>query len=203
MKILDRQGIIITLAILVVWLFLWFNTSWIFGAYASQAKDTLSVYFIGLALSLAVLNSPLPEIKMTAFNIFMFPVAFIATTIFATTIISALVPTAMLASFESVKVMAGFGILYSLVKAFIEEVIFRGLIQKYTGNFIQAGLFSIFHVSMLWTKFTGFGIISAFIMLFILGYIWGETAKHFGLFASTGSHTAWNAFVMGITGMFV
>jgi len=90
------------------------------------------------------------------------------------------------------------------VVATAEEVIFRGILLSYTGIFIQALLFAIWHswaygilwYDLNWETFNWSALAFAFIMGIILGYV--ATNKKFGgLSATIAIHSCYNLVILG------
>jgi membrane protease YdiL (CAAX protease family) len=208
----SKTGLLISLVVLLSFLFLWMNTSFVFGPFAPVAERVLNLYLLALALTLAALNVPLPIVETRGKDLFNFTIFFFFTVVVAGTIALTILPQALIASLEPVQLIAGFGLLYGFVRALIEEIVFRGLIQKtainilgvFQGITVQALLFGVFHATVLFEQvFPKLGIAGVFgsgLVLAILGWIWGWMAYNketIGIWGAAGSHTGWNAVMQG------
>jgi hypothetical protein len=95
----------------------------------------------------------------------------------------------------AVVVASGFGLLH-FFKAYIEEVVWAGTINKYMGVYYSSVTFMLFHVTVK--------VLSAsmnFLPILILGglrFLWDYMAKRYGIMGSTGSHFGYNTIISGL-----
>lgn len=190
---LPRIKFAVGIGILFAQLFLYINASAIYGPYAETVRNVMLAYFILLAILSPFVIPILMKIGLQ--DVPAFSIGFVLTTI-----VMLVVPivTGLTGEIESGLTLAlGFGFLHSFVKAFNEEIIFRGVLPKVMGGSTTAGvvssiLFGVFHFAV-----TG-GSIFAIAFLSVLGFIWWLVYKRFGLFGSTGSHFAYNLAALGV-----
>ena len=121
----------------------------------------------------------------------------------------------------SVTYAIGFGVFHAFIKAYIEEDVFRGILQKVgLGTFGSAAAFGMFHLSILLTlripaqiSVGALADIGAMNWMYAivpvaalsgLAVVWSFIANENGLnggtLGSTGSHWAWNLMTQGILG---
>jgi len=201
---LKPKGLTIGLVVLIIQLFLWVNVTWIFGAYAPAVERTLLLYLLMQALTLAVYGGTLGTDKPSE-GILQFIIGFSVTSMIMLPLVF-IAPgvTAFLASFEVVVAVVGFGMLYAFVKAYVEELVFRDILplRAGLGDIASSILFGGFHASALMLAIppkTGFEIFIGFALLATLGYIWAKVVRdRIGIMGATGSHTAYNLFVLGV-----
>ena len=191
MKLRLTVGILVTL----IQLFLYINADWIYGPYADQARNVLLAYFILTTVVLASFAVKLPTLDVGEKGLYNFFVGFVLTSVFMLLIPKAL--QARLASIETTAMALGFGLLHGFVKAYNEEIVFRGILPKALGGGLYADvlsniLFGLFHLAV-----TGASLPAIF-LLSILGMIWAFIRNRIGLMGSTGSHFAYNLGVMGV-----
>jgi len=184
--------------ILLAQLFLFINAEAIYGPYAGIVKDVMLAYFMLLGILSPFVIQVLLRIGLQ--DIPAFSLLFIATSV-----IMLILPTIKGVTGEvekGITLALGFGLLHGIVKAFNEEVIFRGVLPKLMGdrgkgiNYI-AGIasslaFGIFHLAV-----TGVNWL-AMIFLSCLGFIWYLIYKRYGIMGSTGSHFAYNLAALGV-----
>lgn len=193
-----RTATLMAVFILFLQIFLLVTADWLYGSYAPIAKDWLVAYLLMEALVLgALLKGGISEIETGNMAGFVF--FFIITTV---VVIALRIPSGLFSSIEPVRTIVAIGLLYGLVKAFIEEVIFRGVLPKFIGGLKSQLVFGGFHASTLAVfvyPAQGFlGVLGVFALLSSLGVIWWYIFKRGGLLASTGSHLAWNLLAMGV-----
>lgn len=198
-KIGITAGIVIL--ILQIWMFV--SSDFLFGAYAEIAETALIIYMLMFAYVMASYRSAFPTAEVSVTNFFWFIAAF-GVTFFVVAFFPAQF-TAFIASIEAVKVVIALGLLYAFVKAFIEEAIFRQILPEGTsfvpgiGKFWSSILFGLFHVAVL--SASGLGIVSlifALVWLSLLGYIWAIAKPFIGILGTTGSHFAYNLKALGV-----
>ena len=110
-----------------------------------------------------------------------------------------LVPLTMLQGIGAevaVTTALGFGLFHAFVKAFIEETVWADILKKRIGKLGSAITFGLFHLAVTFTV-GGINFI-AIAMLMILRFIWDSIHDRYGIMGSTGSHFAYNSFVMGM-----
>ena len=197
-KGITLSGLTLGITVLILQLFLFISADWVFGASAEIAKEILLIYFI---LQIAVYSTmgvpeifyrPLSEMR----TIFLY---FILTVIVAS-FLKATVIMGMMASFEPLRAVAGFGFIYIFVKVFTEETIFRDLLPKQVGHKVAQVLFALFHVAILSVKFAPsiVQMLIGLVFLYVLESIWYRIYLTGGAPASIGSHAGWNSIAGGL-----
>jgi membrane protease YdiL (CAAX protease family) len=190
-------GLFLLLAQLIVY----FAADAIYGPYAAIVKTVMMAYFILMALFSPLVLEVLKKIGPQ--DIPAFAVGFIPTALFM--LILGLAGFSLTGEIEKdLTLSLGFGFLHSFVKAFDEEVIFRGVLPKLMGGTRAAGIvsslfFGLFHVGvllMLPEGVTLFMIVTSMVFLSVLGFVWYLIFKRFGLMGSTGSHFAYNFMLL-------
>lgn len=172
--------------IILAQLFVYVNAEYIYGPYAAMVKNVLLVYFILLAVFspyvIQILNRIGPQ------DIPNFTIGFVLTAA-----VMLVVPVASITGEveKGLTLALGFGFLHGLIKAFDEEIIFRGVLPKIMGgtraaDIVSSIIFGVFHLAV-----SGANI---FVMLLLmgLGIAWVFMRDRFGLMGSTGSHFAYN-----------
>jgi membrane protease YdiL (CAAX protease family) len=180
------------LFILLAQLFLYINAEAIYGVYADLVRNVMLAYFILLAILSPFVIQILMKIGID--DIPSFSMVFILTAL-----VMYLVPfiTGITGEVERGLTLAlGFGFLHGFVKAFNEEVIFRGVLPRMMGNkyggIISSVAFGFFHLAV-----TGVNWL-AMVFLSILGFVWYLIYQRYGIMGSTGSHFAYNLAALGV-----
>ena len=186
------------IAILFTQLFLYINAEAVYGPYASMVRNVMLAYFVLLAVFspyvIKILMGIGPK-DLPSFSI-----------MFAMTAVIMLVVGGSIVLItgeveKGITLALGFGFLHGFVKAFNEEVIFRGVLPMIMGGSVKASIyvdvissvaFGVFHLAV-----TGVNIY-AMIFLSALGFVWAMVRNRFGIMGSTGSHFAYNLGVMGV-----
>lgn len=157
-----------------------------------MVRNVMMVYFVLLALFspfvIKILMSIGPR-DLPNFSI----------TFLLTALVMMLIPTVAFITGEVEKGLTlalGFGFLHSFVKAFNEEVIFRGVLPRIMGkgiwpDIVSSIIFGIFHLAV-----TGASIL-AMLLLMLLGFVWAMVRNRFGLLGAVGSHASYNVAVLG------
>ena len=218
------------LFVLVTQLLIWIAADALFGQYAVQVKEVLLIYFIALLISMfGAMAAGKPNIlrisgdRETLTN---FLLGFMGTSAFLMVLVGAGGAFGQLFTQAAVDIPLGvltvtgisFGIYHGLVKAYVEEVIFRqilprmlgvGAITKRTifgifrfGDLFSNILFAAFHLAVL-TGPLGLTLaqsMAPLLLLFMLGMAWSKLRDVIGIAGSTGSHLAYNLFALGILG---
>lgn len=203
--------------ILILQAFLWIDASWIYGPFAAQVQQVLQIYFILFLIVFVSLGLKIPTLDKRRENLFNFFILFIIGVVIMT-VISPILSSGELAAgqFTSAEVNAvsiafGFMFLHGLVKAYIEELVFRyaiptailGGIKQRTDNInvyamiISSILFGVFHIavdSLGGTAFPWYAVI----YLSILGGVFYVISQRFGIMGSTAFHFAYNLGVLGM-----
>lgn len=178
--------IAVGIVIIILQLFVYVNADYIYGPYAGMVKNVLLVYFVLMAMFSPVVIQILQ--RMGPADIASFSVAFIITAA-----VMLVVPVASITGEveKGLTLALGFGFLHGFIKAFDEEIIFRGALPQLMGGSIYADvissiIFGVFHLAV-----SGANI---FVMLLLmgLGMVWALVRSRFGLMGSTGSHFAYN-----------
>jgi len=180
------------LIVLFVMLFLYINADIVYGIYAEQVKTVMVAYFLLLAVVLASFGVGLPSMSLSIYEIKNFALMFILTSL-------VLVPLQFLQGLSAevaITTALGFGLFHAFVKAFIEETIWADILKKRIGIHGSAITFGLFHLAVTYTAL-GVNFIAIGILV-ILRYIWDFVHDRYGVMGSTGSHFAYNAFVMGM-----
>ena len=183
MQIRFAVGIFIILA----QLFVYVNADYIYGPYAGVVKNVLLVYFILIAVFSPYVIQILQKIGPQ--DIPSFSIGFLLTAA-----VMLVIPNVFSVTGEVEKGLTlalGFGFLHGLIKAFDEEIIFRGVLPKIMGgsryaDMVSSVIFGVFHLAV-----SGANIFVMF-MLMGLGFVWSLMRDRFGLMGSTGSHFAYN-----------
>ena len=189
----------IGLIVALIQVFLLINASFIYGQYAPQVVQVLSVYFFLFLIIALPIGFKLPIFKERPKVIQNFIIAFIITAALMTILPTIIVKTA---SLEFITLSLGFGLLHGFVKAYIEEVVFRYAlpIAFGLGDIFSSLLFALFHISVILlspSMVFGLDLILRFTLLFALGLIWSLTRNKLGLMGSIGSNFAYNLAVLG------
>jgi len=176
--------------ILLIAGYLWTQADFIYGPYAGMVRNTMMVYF-GLMAVMAPLVLP-TIMKIGLEEVPMFSLGFIVTSVLMLTVPNIL--TSLLAGQveANIALVLGFGFLHGFIKAFFEEVIFRGALPTFIGDIWSSVAFGLFHFGI-----TGVPLAGA-VFLMGLGYLWAKVRDSMGLMGATGSHFAYNLGVMGI-----
>jgi len=201
-------------------LFMWISADFVYGEYAEMVRNTMMIYFFLFLIPYTVLNQT-PKSVMSE-NIWNFFIGFLGTgtVLFIITQGIGIFGTTAVLSEPFVATITvtgiGFGVLHAFVKAYIEESVFRWALPKYAGlgDILSSVLFGLFHLSIL-VSFTIPSMVAAgtltdmgamnwtyagmpVITLTALGVGWSKVRDTIGVIGSTGSHTAWNMFALGI-----
>ena len=187
-------------AIMLMMFYLILGADFAFGENAALMTNVLYMYMFMFVIA----RVTLPKVEKAQFPLGKAAMNFMAMFI-VTAIVMLFLPssvTALMAagSFDaSILFAVSFGVIYALVKAYIEEDVFRNRISVVAGEKGQSVLFGLFHFFVLVTLF-GFTatLIIPIALLMILGLIWGIMQNRFGTLGSTGSHFAYNAGILGI-----
>ena len=195
LKIVSKIGI----WVIIIYALLWFRADEIYGVYADMVRNTMLIYFVAISLFSPITFPMLMSMGFQDIAGFVF--GFILTAPVMLVLGNAGVTGLIVGQVEaSVNwgLIIGFGFLHSFIKAFSEELIFRGAISKIFGDVVSSILFGAFHYGITGVSIIGAGILMA------LGFLWAKLRDIFrgmggtGLMASTGSHFAYNLGVMGI-----
>jgi len=182
-------------AIVLLTLYMFVQAKFVFGEHAGTATDIMLTYIILGITVITITGARLKVFSQPPSEFLWFTVGMIVTFILVL-LLPKSIGNATLASIELQGI--SFGFLWAFVKAFWEEVIFRGaLVNISTGifNTLAIGssvLFGLFHWGIM-----GVGIIGV-IFLVILGIAWTFMARKWGLMAAVGSHFAYNIWALGL-----
>ncbi len=199
-----KAGITVGVSILILELFLLINASAIFPN-GQAVTNVLMVYLILQCTVLAAFAKGLPTLSATPDMLILSLVGFLGTAFLVT-----IIPSAITGAFDIVSISSSvlttslllFAVAYCFVKAFIEEVIFRGILMDQVGLLPQALMFGSFHFAMLSAGGASFlAVIVGAIVLTSLGIVWGKMTQAGGILLSTGSHVAWNLAAIGVLGV--
>lgn len=202
--------------VMIIQVFLYIDASWIYGPFAAQVRDILSIYFILFLVVFVSLGTKLPTLNSKKESLRNFMFMFIVGVIVMMTLGSFLKGqgslTGQFASIEveAVAIAYGFMFLHGFVKAYIEELVFRyaipaalnlkGRLEIYAA-IISSVLFGIFHTAVAAMSATAFAPLTI-IYLSLLGLVFYYIAKRFGIMGSTGFHFAYNLGVLGLLPLF-
>lgn len=203
---MSRTAITIGFLILLSQLILLVSARTLFPANGANVELALIIYLLMEAVVLASLDARLPGLKSGIPDLAIFFISFTLTAFAVMTFIPRPIAGSVTILHIEVFTILTFiaGIIYAFNTAFIEEVIFRGEFLPQVGLKTQAVLFGLFHLAVLTlTKASFEAIIAGVLILTALGYIWGVIAQRYGVFASTGSHLAWNLHAIGILAMVI
>jgi len=190
---IPRIKFAVGIAIILLQLWLYINADYVYGPYASIVKNVMLAYFILLALLSPFVIQILMDIGFQ--DVPNFSIGFVITAIVMFAIGSITVITGEIEG--GLTLVLGFGLLHSFVKAFNEEVIFRGVLPKLIGGTMVADVvssivFGVFHVAVTGASWY------AIIFLSILGFIWSQMRRYIGVMGTTGSHFAYNLSALGV-----
>jgi len=189
-----RGKIAFGIIIILIQLWLYINADYVYGAYSSTVRNVMLAYFILLAILSPFVIKILLGIGIQ--DVPNFSIGFVITALIMFAIGGAV--TLLTGEVEKGLTLAlGFGLLHSLVKAFNEEVIFRGVLPSIFGkslysDILSSVLFGVFHVAVTNASLAGI------VFLIGLGFIWSQVRNHLGLMGSTGSHFAYNLAALGV-----
>lgn len=198
-----KIGLTIGIIILLLILFILINPTFVNPAFPEKVQTIMTVYVALLALILASFDQKLPLLGTGIGAVVWFVVGFVATSF-----IVILIPQSVASSFEALQVVSGvvtviFGLLFIFVKAFVEEIVFRGILADKLGGVVQAGLFGLFHAGVL--TFGGASlpaILFGMFFLAFLGYVWYMMSRA-DIMLAVGSHFAWNMHAFGLLASFL
>ena len=183
-------------AVLVILMaFLYSQADLVYGIYADQVRFVLSVYFFMFLLVMSGFGARMPLLSADLSQLSGFAIGFVLTAIPMLVIVKLPVFGGVIQAQVTPDMLvtaAGFGLLHGFVKAFIEEAVFRDILQSRLGMVISNVLFGLFHFAVLGANIMGM------IFLTVLGFGWSLMKERFGLMGSVGSHFAYNLGVMGI-----
>lgn len=201
------RGLSVGIVIFIILIFLYINAGYVYGQYVEQVTFIMGLYFMMLLMALAYTKGhPATLGSNETWTNFIYGFVFTAVPLLFITIgvpyifqVSSVLEFP-LAAFSLAAF--GFGALHGLVKAYIEEEVFRNLLPKAgkLGDVISNILFGAFHLAVLVT-IRGYAITEIMLpvaVLVILGLGWAKMRNGFGIMGSTGSHFAWNIFAMGL-----
>jgi len=191
--VFPRIKFAVGIAIILLQLWLYINADYVYGPYAGIVKNVMLAYFILLALLSPFVIKILMDIGPK--DIPNFSIGFITTAIVMFAIGSITLITGEVEG--GLALALGFGLLHSFVKAFNEEVIFRGVLPKIMGgglwpDIISSVLFGLFHVAVTGAAWY------AIIFLSVLGFVWAMMRNYIGIMGTTGSHFAYNLAALGV-----
>ena len=186
----------------IIELFLYVDGAYFFGSmWTSTFQSALTTYLI---ISSALLVFAFSGIKGLMDLTFWDAIIFFVPTFIITSLLIGQMTRPIGQTANYIIAMIIFQI---FVVSITEELMFRGILIKYTGVIGQAILFTIFHLVAYTTELGGLSIIGffeAFIMGLLLGFIvqWAEQAgmRSAGIAISWGIHAGWNVAVA--TGIF-
>ena len=199
-----RAGLTIGLIILIAEIFLLVNAEFAFPGQGDTIQKVMMIYLVMQALMIASLDLVLPTLDLGITGGIYFVIGFIITAL-----VVVLIPAIIPGSLEVLQFVRGgialfFMMIYVFIKAFVEEVIFRGILENYLGRFVSAVLFGLFHAAVLSIGNPALGsFMISMIFLMILGLIWSYMKDYFGILGATGSHMAWNMHALGLLGTIV
>lgn len=182
-------------AIVLLTLYMYVQASFVFGEFAEIARSVMLTYIVLGVTVLTITGARLKVFSASPAEFVLFTAGMIAT-LLVVAIIPKTATNATLASFELQGI--GFGFIWAFVKAFWEEVIFRGALSKIsTGVFAPLAvgsniLFGLFHLGVFGVTWVGV------VLLVGLGVVWTLVARRFGLMAAVGSHFGYNMGALGL-----
>lgn len=220
--ILRNRNISFGLVIILIQLFLYINADVAFGAVNGPvAQQIILVYILMITFVMAALRQGLPGLNEGSKGLSLFALFFFITYGISLLVVGGgVLPTGTVAAVSGLETAGGiglalsYGLLHGFVKAYIEESVFRDLLalKAHMGGALSSLFFGVFHASlasrnanaliakglltqaMFWPY-----VIQVFALLAALGYIWFLIRQRTGsLLASTGSHFAWNAVILGV-----
>ena len=178
-----RPKVSLGLIVLLLQIFLFVNSSLVYGAAAEVIRDSLVVYILMQAFIFAAFDKKLPTVSLSAGSVRLFFMSFAIAGLFFL-----LLPVVILGGIEDIIVGLGFGIFHAFVIAYTEEVIFRWVlpIQLKLGDLWSNVLFGLFHLAVYNAN------IVAVLFAIVLGFVFSAIRARFGLMSSIGVHTAYN-----------
>lgn len=192
----------LTLWIGMLQVLLFLGADFIYEAFAPMVRNVLIIYFILYLYMMSTAGAEIKNLKIT--SAMPFVLGFFITFIILSFIRPMTGANLLIGQVENIKIAAGFGLLHGLVKAYIEEVVFRWIlpIQAGLGPVVSSVLFGVFHFGVYAMQ----GIVQSIpIIMFLmgLGFVWHLIAWHvkiggkpLGIMGSTGSHYAWNLIAL-------
>jgi len=195
---------IVGILILVITAYLFTQADFIYGVYAEQVRSVIMIYAGLLAIMSPFILKDVLSIGVYDLSNFALGFLITAAAVLAVPFIGTFLIPGQIQ--EGLVLALGFGFLHSFIKAFFEELIFRGglprILRRVTVNplypdIISSVLFGIFHWGV-----TGVGIPEALILM-VLGFGWAKVRDLFGIMGATGSHFAYNLAVMGVLSQIV
>lgn len=161
----------------------------IYGIYAEKIKTVLMFYLVLYVFIAVSLGKTMPSISLQSLK--YFALMFILTSII-------LIPLTLIQQVSAEVVVTtaiSFGFFHAFVKAFIEERIWGDGLKSRIGKPLNALTFGLFHLAVTFTT-AGVNLIAIGVLM-ILRFVWDNIHDRYGVMGSTGSHFAYNAFVMG------
>lgn len=185
--------IILTFAVLI-------NSGTVFGARAEFAQLVLIMLMIGGNSFMVILFSRDKEPQLLKApiipSVIVFSVGFVLSAVLFI-FLPFVFPSTLIVAAQAVS----FGVLYSLVVSFYEELMFRDAMpQLGVGPFTISGLFAFMHTTALLANpafvATIPNFIIAYVSFFLLSLLWLFVAVRAGVAASWGSHFAYNLIIL-------
>jgi len=161
---------------------------------ASEFKDILLVYMLILASITANFNVKNPLMRMDwRVGIIKYVLTFFGVVIFLS-----MFPRMI--NYQTPFVFSFYAILFGMVVAFNEDVIFGAILPDYVGKIPAALIFSLFHFSVYTSSSRGMSLFVALAFAFIFGLLSQRIIRNgkLGLPVSAGIHAAYNLFAMGL-----
>lgn len=192
---------VLAIVLILSQLFLYVNADAIYGVYSDMVRNTMTVYLMLLAVFSALVFKEL--VKIGPQDLPGFTIGFIVTAALLMGLNTFGLSGSILGQIEPGLTMAlGFGLLHAMVKAFDEELIFRGVLPTFLGGSIYADILSSVFFGLFHFAVTGADLF-AMIFLMGLGFVWALLRRRMGLLASTGSHFAYNLMALGVLPMII
>lgn len=207
------KAIRIDVIILFIMAILLLMSDFLFGALSPLIFPTIVAYSILFILSIRLGKFNVNELRKRpkVFQNLLFGVALMIVIAFALQSSGILSP-GLIASTETsgltfAALIGGSGIVLVSMKAFIEEVVFRGALPKTGLGDIGSNLaFGLFHVATLTARaafdptFSVALIPVAVLLLVGLGFVWTFFRNSLGLMGAVGGHIGWNLAALGAGG---
>lgn len=206
MSVKQGRGVTFGVMIVILELILLTNTSLFFPIEeVANVQRVMMIYIImqlmAMMLLFTIKRTQSDIFSLTTYQgLFQFFLGFLVTGV----IVLVAVPASIAASFEPlalVKISLLGTILYTFIRAFVEEFLFRDTLEEIIGRYPQAALFGMFHFAVLSIGGAAFlSVLVGAFFLFVLGIIWSymKDIKIFGILGSTGSHFSYNLHAFGI-----
>jgi len=187
--------------LMAISLFFWLNGPSFFPDW-EQSYGTVIIYYIGMLLIFYVFSTTQTERKMDVplnMAIFQFTIGFFISFFILLVLVKiGILTPGLLPSALVIPTL----IMQFCIVAPAEELMFRGVLQSYTGIFVQAVLFALWHsyaYGILWYQVDVFTGIAGIFIAFLFGLLMGVLSRHpmVGLPGTIAIHATYNLVILG------